>query len=47
MVERDAILQELQLHLHRAQQQMKTQADKGRRDVSFEVGDMVLLKIGP
>ena len=47
LVEGDAVLQELHQHLHRAQQRMKAQVDKGRRDVSFEVGDMVLLKLRP
>ena len=35
----------LQQHLHRAQHRMKMQADKGRTDRSFQVGDSVYLKL--
>ena len=45
--ERDAILDELQFNLARAQQLMKYYADKNRKDVSYEVGDMVYLKLQP
>ena len=37
----------LQQHLHRAQHRMKMQADKGRSDRSFQVGDSVYLKLQP
>lgn len=37
----------LQHHLERVQQRMKTQADKGRTERSFEVGDWVYLKLQP
>ena len=35
----------LQQHLHRATHRMKMQADKGRTDRSFQVGDSVYLKL--
>ena len=47
LVERDLALAELRQHLHRAQQCMKTQEDRKRCDVSFEVDDMVFLKLKP
>lgn len=34
-------------HLLRAQQRMKRQADKGRSECSFQVGDAVFLKLQP
>ena len=34
-------------NLHRAQQCMKAQADNRRCDITFEIGDMVLLKLRP
>ncbi|WVZ69878.1 LOW QUALITY PROTEIN: hypothetical protein U9M48_018599 [Paspalum notatum var. saurae] len=37
----------LKQHLHRAKQRMKKQADKGRSERSFEVGDQVFLKLQP
>ena len=37
----DAILDDLRYHLLRAQQRMTKWADRKRRDVSFEVGDLV------
>lgn len=45
LLERDAILDDLQINLLRAQQKMKNDADKKRRAESFEVGDMVFLKL--
>lgn len=34
-------------HLHRAQQKMKLYADNHRREVEFQEGDMVYLKMRP
>ncbi|GJY77977.1 putative mitochondrial protein [Tanacetum coccineum] len=45
--ERDQILTELKGHLATAQQLMKTKADSHRKDVQFEVGEFVYLKLRP
>lgn len=47
MIARDAILDELKANLIRAQHRMKTQEDLSRRDVEFNVGDKVYLKLKP
>ncbi|KAJ9542106.1 hypothetical protein OSB04_028612 [Centaurea solstitialis] len=47
LLERDAMLDELKGYLLRAQQHMKITADKSRRPVKFQVGDMVYLKLQP
>jgi hypothetical protein len=41
------ILRELKDHLQRAQNQQKVQADKHRVDHTFEVGDLVYLRLQP
>ena len=45
--ERATMLAAVRQHLLRAQQRMKSQADKKRSDRSFAVGDMVYLKLQP
>lgn len=44
---RDEILAELKTHLSRAANKMKHLADVRRRDVEFQVGDLVYLKLQP
>ncbi|MCI01082.1 transposon TF2-1 polyprotein, partial [Trifolium medium] len=44
---RDNILQQLKSNLERAQQYMKHQADKHRRDVKFQIGELVLVRLQP
>ncbi|CAJ2651729.1 unnamed protein product [Trifolium pratense] len=45
--ERDEALNQLKLHLLKAQQQIKVFADKKRRDLQFSVGEWVFLKLRP
>ncbi|PNY13662.1 retrotransposon-related protein [Trifolium pratense] len=45
--ERDEALNQLKLHLLRAQEQMAIYANKKRRDLSFEEGEWVFLKLRP
>lgn len=45
--ERQTMMELLQQHLNRAQQCMKTQADKKRSERSFKVGDKAYLKLQP
>lgn len=47
LMDRDAMLDLLKFHLLRAQQKMKAVADSKRREVQFEVGDFVYLKLRP
>jgi hypothetical protein len=42
---RQLMLQQVKLHLQRAQDRMKIQADKGRVERTFAVGDKVFLKL--
>ncbi|GAU10042.1 hypothetical protein TSUD_272800 [Trifolium subterraneum] len=45
--ERDEALRQLKLHLLRSQEKMASYANKKRRDLSFEVGEWVFLKLRP
>lgn len=45
--QRDLLLSQLRDNLNKAQQKMKHYADKKRRDLSFAVGDAVLVKLQP
>ena len=45
--DRDAILDDLRLHLLRAHQRMKKQADIHRHHEEFKVGDLVFIKLRP
>jgi hypothetical protein len=44
---RNRILQQLKGNLEKAQHYMKKQADKHRSDVTFHVGELVLVKLQP
>jgi len=44
---RDALLRQLKTNLSRAQNYMKTQADKKSRDIQLAICDMVLVKLQP
>lgn len=44
---REATLRTVKFHLLRAQNRMKSQADKGRTDRNYEVGDWVYVKLQP
>ena len=41
------MLEELKAHLMRAQAKMKKTVDQDHKDVQFELGDMVYLKLQP
>lgn len=43
--ERDEILKQLKMNLCKAQDQNRVQANKHRREVEYQVGDWVYLKI--
>ncbi|GAU14480.1 hypothetical protein TSUD_250200 [Trifolium subterraneum] len=45
--DRDEALSQLKLHLSKAQEQMAIYANKKRRDLCFEVGEWVFLKLRP
>lgn len=45
--QRTELLKKLHANLTVARSRMKTQADQGRREVTFEVGEYVLLKLQP
>jgi hypothetical protein len=41
------MIEVIRQHLNRANVRMKNQADKGRTELSFEVDDLVFLKLQP
>lgn len=45
--ERNEMLKEMQEQLLKAQYQMRAHANKHMREVTYEVGDMVNMKIAP
>ena len=45
--ERDEIMRQLKCDLDRAQHKMKATAEKQMRELHFQVGDMVLVKLRP
>ncbi|VFQ92875.1 unnamed protein product [Cuscuta campestris] len=45
--ERAALLQDIKLYLSKMQQHMRSWANQHRREVSYDVGDLVLLKLQP
>lgn len=47
LLSRDELLQHLKNNLEKSINRMKQLADQKRRDVSFNVGDLVLLKLQP
>lgn len=47
LTDRDTLMQQLKSNLQKARLRMKSQADKKRRDVQFEVGDLVLVRLQP
>ncbi|KAJ1433575.1 Retrotransposon gag domain [Sesbania bispinosa] len=47
LISRDKLLQQLRDNLLRAQNYMKLQADKKRREVQLDVGDLALVKLQP
>lgn len=47
LTERHLLSDVIQHHLHRGQQRMKSNADKGRSEREFKVGDMVYLRLQP
>ncbi|XP_062093441.1 uncharacterized protein LOC133799440 [Humulus lupulus] len=47
LLKQDEILHHLKHNLQRAQQRMQQQANKKRRDIEFQVGELVLVKLQP
>ncbi|MCI28800.1 hypothetical protein A2U01_0050002, partial [Trifolium medium] len=45
--DRDEALRQLKFNLQNAQEQVKLQADKKRKEVKFDVGEWVFLKLRP
>lgn len=47
LIERDDILHQLKNHLHQAQNKMSVQMNKHYRELYFEVGEMIYLRVWP
>ena len=47
LLSRDAVMMELKHHLQHAQQRMQQSANLHRRDVSYNIGDYVFVKLRP
>ena len=47
LMRRDELLRQLKVNLERSQNRMKQLADQRRRDITFNIGDWVLLKLHP
>lgn len=47
LIDRDEVLRQLKFNVERSQQHMMKYANKKRRDVSFQEGDLMLLKLRP
>ena len=47
LIIRDKVLQQLKSNLRRAQNYMKMQADKKRREFQLQIGDLALVKLQP
>uniref|UniRef100_A0A803PMN3 S1-like domain-containing protein n=1 Tax=Cannabis sativa TaxID=3483 RepID=A0A803PMN3_CANSA len=47
LLTRDALLQQLKVNLQKAHNRMQQQANKKRRDIEFQSGDLVLVKLQP
>jgi len=47
LLQHDHVISQLKIQLQKAQQYMKATTDTKQRDVQFEIGDMVLVKLQP
>ena len=47
LITRDKVIQQLKTNLEASINRMKQMADQKRKDVTFEVGEMVFLKLHP
>ena len=47
LLNRDELLRQLKVNLERSVNRIKQMADRKRRDISFKVGEQVLLKLHP
>lgn len=47
LIDRDAVLRELQFQMKGSQEQMKLYNDNGRQEVEFKIGDSIYVKLQP